>query len=1148
MAKKSVSKISNAFSTGGGGVHFENQIQAMFLLSLLIDGFCPAMNERTKRVCFQAKRLGFDVDDLVIYTFGNPIDKKLLCQIKHSITISSRNKTFQEVIASAWSDFKKEEFDKNNDQIAVVVAQISSSAQKSLRFLHAQAISAVDEIDFLNRVEQPLYSSADNKKAFDTIKECIVKTDAEPSDFELWQFCKAFILLLFDLDCEESVNRALSESLIRCNSSENSFTVWARLLEYACNCNQNAAIIDRNNINFAIKKFFISEKLSHIFVSPITEIDLFIPYIALIGSWREDNKNDRCLIEKISKIGYSEFEAKARDFLVKYPEYLQLSNNQWNVIPKEELLELCKNKIFNDMVNRLIEAGRELLSQKSRRVVSDRPYIIPLNGEYDHSYELRNSIINSLCWVKKVLQELPNCNLDQIKVALSQLVQDQLRDADWIAYASLGDNLRYLAELSPDIFMANVEKGIIEKPKDFLKLFPQKSDGLVGTTNYITELLWSLEVLAWSPEYLASSICILGRLEALSYEKTNWSNTPINSIVSILLPWDPQTTADIYKRKNALICLKNENGEIYWQVLKLLLPNQTTYNTENPRPKYLSLQITEDKRVTYAELQKEYDILLDLAVDTACTEAEKLSDLACSFEYMQEPVLSKYLDSIEKCIDANEKEEQIIVLWQRLQERLTDIKPTDRLLKLLEKLKPKDIRLKYRELYHRNVYQFDENDYLSNWERLESEKSTAVRMIYNQYGVEETEQFGLSVDNIDDVGRKLGSSLFIDELSGVINTCYLGLITKEFTISCIKSFVYKNGEEKLLETTLQYMDELFTLDILSKLDFSVRLLKVVNHLLNNESFYWEKAEMPYVLFKDATEESRTIIDNLIACRRYVTALNLIGRSKLETVISGKKIFRLLKLAGTEDSIGNEKIDNYAALRIIGWLHHQDFLDLKAKSDIDFLYLPLFNDHSDVQPIALHTMLGTDPGYFCSMIELSYSKRVAENHEIVLNSGMKDRLCRIFLRFKVTPGIDCDGNFNEQIFRFWIKSVKEWSSQNNVYEETMKLVGSGLAYAPLDSEKLPNTYIMEELNKVENDEMRLGYYSALAYPWGVRWIDPEGKPELNMAKDFYNRAEIAEEKGYSRYANTLKNISKHFTREAEKIIGEAKKPNTFPVQQ
>ena len=132
MAKNSISKISNAFSTGGGGVNFEQQIQAMFLLSLLIDGFCPAMNEQTKKVHFQAKHLGYDIDDLVVITYRNELEGKMLCQIKNSITATEKNKLFQEVICAAWNDFNKEDFDRDRDRIALVTAQISNKAQQSL--------------------------------------------------------------------------------------------------------------------------------------------------------------------------------------------------------------------------------------------------------------------------------------------------------------------------------------------------------------------------------------------------------------------------------------------------------------------------------------------------------------------------------------------------------------------------------------------------------------------------------------------------------------------------------------------------------------------------------------------------------------------------------------------------------------------------------------------------------------------------------------------------------------------------------------------------------------------------------------------------------------------------------------------------------
>ena len=149
MAKNTVSKISNAFSTGGGGENFEHQVQAMFLLSLLIDGFCPAMNEQTKRVCFQAKHLGYDVDDLAVFTYRNQSEGKMLCQIKHSITATEKNNIFQQIICAAWSDFNKDGFDKERDRIALVTAQISNTAQQALRFLHSQAVASVDENDFI---------------------------------------------------------------------------------------------------------------------------------------------------------------------------------------------------------------------------------------------------------------------------------------------------------------------------------------------------------------------------------------------------------------------------------------------------------------------------------------------------------------------------------------------------------------------------------------------------------------------------------------------------------------------------------------------------------------------------------------------------------------------------------------------------------------------------------------------------------------------------------------------------------------------------------------------------------------------------------------------------------------------------------------
>lgn len=448
-----------------------------------------------------------------------------------------------------------------------------------------------------------------------------------------------------------------------------------RIVEYAGQCNQAAASVSKENIDRNIRDLFSKNNIIQLPPDPITAIDLFIPTIALIGAWKEDNEFDRKMIEQISGMEYSEFEAKARTMLSQNSEYLQLMNGNWKVCHKEELLNQCKNKLFDDSIGKLLEAVESILRQKSKCVASKMPYFIPVSGEYDNSLELRGNLVKSLCWVKKNLSELSQCNQEKIENNIYTLVSTLLQDAKWITWTSLRDCLQNLAELSPEAFLKEAERGIINNPTEIVNLFPPKSGELSGI-NYISNLLWALEILAWSPEYLVHSISVLGLLEALPYERTNWTNTPINSIVSILLPWYPQTMADLEKRKNALKCLKTDNPCVFWSTLKKLLPNKTRSTSGNPRPKYLKLEIPEEVKVTNAEAHECYVYLVELAVDTARNENEKLVELIDQLGYMYEPTLTDYLECLENSFEFG-TDENTFEVWLKLRECMARIEPTE---------------------------------------------------------------------------------------------------------------------------------------------------------------------------------------------------------------------------------------------------------------------------------------------------------------------------------------------------------------------------------------------------------------------------------------------------------------------------------------
>ena len=57
-----------------------------------------------------------------------------------------------------------------NNKIALVTAQIACKSQKAFRFLHAQAVSSIDEKQFMDRVNFANFSNNDNVRILNIIK------------------------------------------------------------------------------------------------------------------------------------------------------------------------------------------------------------------------------------------------------------------------------------------------------------------------------------------------------------------------------------------------------------------------------------------------------------------------------------------------------------------------------------------------------------------------------------------------------------------------------------------------------------------------------------------------------------------------------------------------------------------------------------------------------------------------------------------------------------------------------------------------------------------------------------------------------------------------------------------------------------------
>ena len=248
-----LSNLSNTFSTGGGGVNFERHIQAYFLFKMLSHDVCPILEQPIEQMDFQAKHLGWDTDDLVITASSGIKPCKLLCQIKHDITISLKNAVFQDVITAAWSDFQKPDFDADSDHIALIAASTGKKSKSAMEQLHDYARYSKNVDDFLFHIQTVHHSANSVRETFSAIASI---TQSE-NDTDIWRFLKAFRLYLMDLDTgSNNILYTTLLSAIRGHSDCEPTQVWAALSEQCGIWNEKGASITRKDVPQNIQKLF----------------------------------------------------------------------------------------------------------------------------------------------------------------------------------------------------------------------------------------------------------------------------------------------------------------------------------------------------------------------------------------------------------------------------------------------------------------------------------------------------------------------------------------------------------------------------------------------------------------------------------------------------------------------------------------------------------------------------------------------------------------------------------------------------------------------------------------------------------------------------------------------------------------------------
>ncbi len=1178
MTKKS-KQLSNPFSTGGGGGHFEAHVQASYVVLMLTGGYAPSLPcWPITEINLQGKIDGFETDDLIVFVENadSKERRKLLGQVKNSIGITQKDSIFSEVIKAAWSDFSNPKvFTKGKDIIALITGPLNATDYHNVQWLLNQAKHTKNADEFFRNVEQANFSPAKSVEKLKAIQHHLklANNNTEVTKDELYSFLNHFHLLGYDLGKEVGVVLSLLHSHISQFNQQSPQLLWSRVVDIVQTWNQDGGTITLEKLPEDLREAFKQPVFLHIPTElTVTHIETEkidwskhqyatdIALVNLIGSWNEKNEADISILSKVTSENYSTWVSKAREVLHVEGSPFSLQNGLWKINERTSLWVALSSRIFDRNIDIFKECVVTVLTERdpSFELPPEERYLASIKGKVlTHSPSLRKGIAEGLALLGSRPSDLVNCSQRKAENTVFLAIYEIFTDADWVLWGSLNSLLPILAEAAPSEFLDKVENALRLVPCPFDELFSQEGDGITGG-NYMTGLLWALEGLAWDEKYLVRVCVILGELASHDLGG-KWANRPANSLSTILLPWFPQTIASIEKRKVAVQTLLKECPEIAWKLIISLLPNQHQTSMGSHKPSWRNT-IPEDweKGVTQQEYWEQVSFYAELAVSMANHDMEKLGELIDRFDNLPKPSFDRLLEVLSSDPVTGLPEDERLCLWDKLTQFTSKHRRFSEaqwalnadLLSAIEavsdKLAPTNPLNLYQLLFsNHDIDIYEEND---NWEdrrkKLDERRQKAVSEILKLGGIDSVIRFSQAVESSERVGYFLGC-VSNKEIDLVLLPTYLLSENRKLSF-LISGYIWS----RYRNTGWSWVDNLDKSgwsaeqvgQFLSFLPFTKETWeRAAEWIEDSQGEYWSKTNAnPY----QADGELEMAIDKLIEHGRphaAISCLNMMRYNK--QIINVDQCVRAL-LAALTSSESSSSTDAYQIVQIIEVLQENPEVIPDDLFRVEWAYLPLLDRHHGAAPKLLESRLSSEPEFFCEVIRLIYrSKKIdATSHKPSEDTkAIASNAWRLLHEWRTPPGMQEEGSFNDTHFLNWLQRVKKSCKESGHLEVALIEIGKVLIHCPSDSNGLwLNRTVADALNARDAEDMRRGFKTEMFNSRGAYWVDPTGKPERELANQYRQKAEDAENAGYQRLAVTLRELADSYDREAEGIIARHKR--------
>jgi transcriptional regulator with XRE-family HTH domain len=877
----------------------------------------------------------------------------------------------------------------------------------------------------------------------------------------------------------------------------------------------------------------------------------------MAGGWDEKSAADRKVVARLAGRSYEQVEEVLVQ-LTSGPEApLLRSGSIWKLVSLRDSWTLLASRLTLTQLQRFEEAFHEVLSTRNPRFnIAGREAWFEREGQFGEeiSDELRRGLTEAMVALG-VYPEAASGIPDGARRA-DEAVRKLLHAADAELWWSLTDDFRRLAEASPRSFLESVEAGLDAVQQPIMSLF-RSDDGFITDREYLSDLLWALEMLARSPDHLLQAALLLARLDAVD-PGGRWSNRPGASLRRIFVSWRPQTYATPEQRLKVIDAILRAFPQVGWNLLVKLAPRTHDTSDDSPYPDWRDFTPDEREVITRPAIHEAgraigRRLLESAGMDIGCWRT--LLGLWANFEKSWRDEASSRLGAVARQLNDPAEVEalrdelrDLLVRHRSFADTAWAMPEADlaSLEAVFETLQPKGVQDRLRWLFRPTEYFMRPN---VSWHDLQADRNKlqcdAAIELLAALGPEELFQFAETITMHHALGFAIARAAADDSLKWHI--LQMGLQSTVEAHADVATGLLLG----LADNRTQWLMDLWT-RALTETWGDKALLRIASSLPANpetwskiaavseemEQAYWKT--QPIHQFPSGSIE--IVADKLIDVGRSRDVVNWLGHH-LRDKPPGGLLVRALQAAVHEPvptGSNDATMFTYHLGLILDHLEKDPSVNEDELVRLEWIYFQALR-YSQRPARFLHRALARNPQFFVELIGLIFlpaaESGVVEEPPTDLEQAqtMAGQAFDVLHDWAHVPGADDNGLIDATALEDWVKKARKLLAQAGRIDIGDQRIGEILAKSVRQpDEPWPPRPVREVIEVCRSRHLETGLEIGVYNYRGVTVRSPHdgGVQERDLA-DRYRRDAETMRFDWPRTAATLDRIAESFARDAER---------------